>query len=213
MKYHKIDSVFFRDEKNKRFLVEGQFSRPEFEYLKDVEWSWFEKIDGTNIRVYWDEKVTFQGRDHNSQIPADLVNWLNDKFIISEIFEKVVPDMNIILYGEGYGKGIQKAGKSYDPFGVSFILFDVMALDCDDGDLFLSRRNVEGIASELKLEVAPLIFKGTIQDAIDKVKGGFKSLLGDIDAEGLVGHPTIELHDRRHRRIITKIKTRDFPDE
>ena len=62
-KYHKIDSVFLRDPENKRFLIEGSFARPEFEYLKDLQWTWTEKIDGKNIRIYWngEDSIRFEG--------------------------------------------------------------------------------------------------------------------------------------------------------
>ncbi len=52
--YHKIQSIYLRDPetKHKRFLI-GQWTLPEFEYLADNEWSFTEKVDGTNIRIYW----------------------------------------------------------------------------------------------------------------------------------------------------------------
>lgn len=38
--YHKIDTVFKRDPStNNKHLIEGQFSRPEFEYLAGNEWT------------------------------------------------------------------------------------------------------------------------------------------------------------------------------
>ncbi len=30
---------------------DGEFAQPEFETLKDVQWEWTEKVDGTNIRI------------------------------------------------------------------------------------------------------------------------------------------------------------------
>ena len=53
--YHKIQTVFHRSpESNYKQLMEGVFALPEFELLKDIEWTWTEKIDGTNIRILWD---------------------------------------------------------------------------------------------------------------------------------------------------------------
>lgn len=80
--YHKIDSVFKRDPDNrhKTFLI-GEYSRPEFELLADIDWTWTEKIDGTNIRIDVNETQTrFGGRSDNAQIPAFLVDHLRDKF-------------------------------------------------------------------------------------------------------------------------------------
>lgn len=47
--YHKINTLFKRDEKN--LIIEGDYSCPEFAYLAENEWTWTEKVDGTNIRV------------------------------------------------------------------------------------------------------------------------------------------------------------------
>jgi len=61
--YHKIESVYKRDPETKyKNFLEGDFTRPEFEFLKDNKWVATEKVDGTNIRVYYDSDVTFMGR-------------------------------------------------------------------------------------------------------------------------------------------------------
>ena len=50
--YHKIQSLFLRDPATQhRTFLHGQWSMPEFEYLADLEWTFTEKVDGTNIRV------------------------------------------------------------------------------------------------------------------------------------------------------------------
>ena len=70
--YHKIDSLFERDMEGTRKLIEGKFRNPVVEYIKDNEWIFTEKIDGTNIRVFWDgHKVSFGGRTDNAQIPTN----------------------------------------------------------------------------------------------------------------------------------------------
>ena len=52
--YHKIETIFERDMDGNKKLIEGKFRNPLVEYLKDNEWVFTEKIDGTNIRVFWD---------------------------------------------------------------------------------------------------------------------------------------------------------------
>mgnify|MGYP001604261791 FL=1 len=52
IEYHKINSLYKRDPRGK--MLFGDYSCPEFEYLQNNEWSFQEKIDGTNIRVRWD---------------------------------------------------------------------------------------------------------------------------------------------------------------
>jgi hypothetical protein len=72
--YHKIETLFDRDDKFK--VVIGKWRLPEFEYLKDNLWLYTEKIDGTNIRVMWDAQtkaVRFGGKTDNAQMPAFLL--------------------------------------------------------------------------------------------------------------------------------------------
>ena len=60
------------------------------------------------------------------------------------------------------------------------------------------------------VDAVPVVLVGTIQDGIDFVKTHPKSTLGNTDMEGVVGRPRVELLDRRGRRIIAKIKWKDF---
>ena len=48
--YHKIETIFERDEKTKKLVV-GKFHNPAVEFLRDIIWDGSEKVDGTNIRV------------------------------------------------------------------------------------------------------------------------------------------------------------------
>lgn len=72
-------------------LIEGKFRNECVEYLKDLEWIFTEKVDGTNVRVHWDgHKVSFGGRTDNTQMPMPLVERLQKVFgdsIAEEIFE------------------------------------------------------------------------------------------------------------------------------
>ena len=145
------------------------------EYLKDNKWLCSEKIDGTNIGVVWDgHKVSFQGRTERAQIPAPLVNKLNELFggiINEEMFEQKFGEMNVILFGEGYGPKIQKGGGLYRD-DVSFILFDVYL---SDQNLWLKRDAVEDIAKSFGIDIVDIVLTGTLQEAIDFVKTKPKS--------------------------------------
>jgi ATP-dependent RNA circularization protein (DNA/RNA ligase family) len=205
-KYHKIQTVYLRDPQTKyKTLLEGQYTLPEFEYLANNEWVFTEKVDGTNIRVDWDlERVTFGGRTDNAQIPTFLYSKLQEKFLLNKFLE-LYPETPMTLYGEGYGARIQKGGVNYISDGVDFILFDVMI-----GENYLSRDNVEDIGQCLGINVVPIIGAGPLADAIDLAMCGFQSDLGQHQAEGLVMRPKVELKTRIGRRIITKIKCKDF---
>lgn len=207
--YHKINTMFKRDmEGNKKIMV-GSWVDPVIEYLKDNEWMFTEKVDGTNIRVKWNGKdVVFGGRTDSAQIPNGVINRLNELFYstpakkrLSDVFGN---DSEVFLFGEGYGAKIQKGGGKYEQTQ-DFVLFDVKI-----GGLYLERHNVVDIAKKLELDVVPVIGKGTLQDAIDLVTGKLRSTWGEFEAEGIVARPSIELLDRRGNRIITKIKAVDF---
>ena len=207
--YHKIETVFERDTTGSKKLIEGQYRNPTVDYLKNNFWEWTEKIDGTNIRVHWDgHQVSFGGRTDRAQIPADLVNRLNELFggeTNAQMFEQKFGETEVTLYGEGYGAKIQKGGGLYKSDGVDFILFDVHV-----GSMWLTRYSVEDIAEAFGIDVVPIILRGDIDDAVDFVKSKPMSTIGTAPMEGLVGRPMEELRDRRGNRIIVKLKVRDF---
>lgn len=201
--YPKIQSVYKREEKTHAFII-GEFSLPEFEYLQYNIWTLTEKIDGTNVRIIWDLKdVYFRGKSDAAQLPEFLLAKLKEIFTV-EKFQKLFPNTPMTLYGEGYGAKILKGGK-YISHGVDFILFDIKI-----DKYWLLRNNIEDIASKLNIQIVPLIGEGTIHDAIQIVKEGFRSKFGDFLAEGIVLKPKVEMLTRSGDRIITKVKHKDF---
>jgi len=205
--YHKIQTVFKRDPSNKhRTLLEGQWTLPEFEYLANNKWVFTEKVDGTNIRVYFrDGKIAFGGRTDRAQIPATLVERLNDRFLSqAERLTDIFDGAEVCLYGEGYGAKIQKGGGNYRP-DQDFVLFDVLV-----GYWWLQRSDVEDVAKKLGLDVVPVIGTGTLLEMVERAKAGIPSTWGDFQAEGYVARPATELKTRSGHRLITKIKCRDF---
>lgn len=207
IEYNKIDTLYKRDMEGSKRLLEGEFRNPAVEFLKDSIWQFTEKVDGTNIRVYWDgHKVQFGGRTERAQIPADLVNYLNTTFGTSEveqIFEEKFGETEVILFGEGYGPKIQNGGAYRND--VSFILFDVLI-----SNNYQPRESVEDIAKAFGIDVVPIIFEGTIQEGVDFVKTHPDSTMGTAKMEGLVGRPKVEMRDRCGKRVIVKIKWEDF---
>lgn len=205
--YNKIETVFKRDELGTKKLIEGDFRSKEVEYLKDNQWIFTEKIDGTNIRVYWNgHKVIFSGRTDNSQIPSKLVEKLNELFsgnTNEELFEQKFGDKEVIFYGEGFGGNIQGNLGYKEEF--DFILFDVCI-----NNTILDKDSCIDLAKSFGINYVPVVFEGTIQEAIDYVKTEPKSKIGSAKMEGLVGRPQTELFDKLGNRIIVKIKVRDF---
>lgn len=220
--YHKIESIFKRYEKGHEYafkFIEGEYRLPEFEYLKDVIWTWDEKIDGTNIRLIAEpgaKDIRYGGKTERAQIPTFLLSKLQELISVEKMREVFSEDgteeepMTICLYGEGMGKKIQKGGGNYIPDGVDFALFDVKV-----GDWWLKREDVEDVAEKLGLTLAPIVGEGTLMEAMELAKSGFSSVwhLGsdkEFRAEGLVLRPKVQLFNRQGRRIITKMKYKDF---
>ena len=203
-KYSKIQTIYKRDMSNKGAIIIGDYSLPEFDYLKNNEWVFTEKVDGTNIRIHWDgEAVKIGGRTDNAQIPTPLYDKLISIFPPTKF--KSAGLETVTLYGEGYGAKIQKGGGNYIHDGVDFVLFDILI-----GDWWLKRNDVCDIGMELGVNVVPILGVGTLDEAVDMARKGFNSQWGDFVAEGLVLRPAVELKTRSGHRIITKIKCKDF---
>ena len=210
--YEKIEAIFNRDITGTKKLILGDFCNETVEFLKNTEWVFTEKVDGTNIRVHWDgHKVEFGGRTDNAEIPKPLLDSLNNIFGTSEaeeLFEQTFGEKNVILFGEGYGGKVQGVGNGYRP-DESFILFDVLI-----GENYQAREWVEKTAQMFGVKVVPVLFTGPLQVGIDYVCGHPKSVVAAKDTymEGVVARPKVELKDRRGRRVIVKIKWKDFKD-
>jgi len=205
--YNKIETVFKRDDNGTKKLIEGVFRNETVEYLKDNKWIFTEKIDGTNIRIFWDgHRVSFGGRTDNAQIPSHLINRLNDLFggeTNAQLFEQKFGSSEVELFGEGYGAKIQSGGLYRAD--VDFILFDILI-----GDFFLKEEDCQEIAKSFGIDYVPIILEGTIKEAIEFIKTKPMSTIGKAPMEGVVGRTKIEIKDRKGERVIVKIKVRDF---
>lgn len=207
--YHKIEGLWLRDEQTKK-LIEGKYRNKTVEFLKDNNWQFTEKIDGMNIRVYWDgHRVSFYGRTDKAQIPADLTNRLIELFggdANEELFEQKFGNTEVLLVGEGYGEKIQTGGLYRK--GQDFILFDVMI-----AGNWQPRDSVEDIAKYFGIDVVPIVLTGTIKEAVEYVKTKPKSMIGTANSEGIVGRTVEELQDRCGNRVIVKIKVNDYKED
>ena len=177
--------------------------------------------------------IDYRGKSDKADVPEDLKQYMRNHFPIEKVlnafnyksyiskddFESYgikqtslsplilnVPK-TIVIYGEGYGAGIQSGG--YYRKDKAFIMFDVAI---DKHYMSIDVRN--DICTKIGADLVPFIGDMTIEEAIDYVKKGFKSVIAEEEhnAEGLVLRPLVDLYDKRGNRIITKIKTCDFSD-
>lgn len=193
-----------------------------FEYENNVD------LVETNevIGVLFD--VTYKGKTDSAQIPKELQKYMEDNYPEEKVLEALglknfIPVKEFIdhkwndvsdipakytIYGEGYGRKIQKAGGNYIKDGVGFIVFDVKI-----GDMYLLTDNRDDIANKLGAPIVPFIGYFTLDEAIEYVRKGFKSRIAenkDFIAEGLVLRTDLGLKNRRGERLIVKIKYEDF---
>jgi len=209
MEYPKIETLYERDENTHRLKQPLVLKNRVYGILKS--WYFTEKIDGTNIRVIWrGGKMTVGGRTEGAQISGELVKFLYEA-LPTEKVQRVFPEGDAILYGEGYGAGIQKGGGDYSPTK-KVIFYDVMVPDASGHQWWLSWENTCDVASKLGLEVDPYLVEMTLEVATEMVRSGFPSGLngGKRQAEGLVGRPLETLFDKKGHRLILKLKTKDF---
>lgn len=201
--YHKIETLYERDVAT--FKVKpGVFRNRTYTLLK--EWEFTEKIDGTNIRIMWDAaagELTFGGKSDAAQLHTDLVRYLYESVQV-ESMRAAFPESSVVLYGEGYGAGIQKGG-DYSLMK-KFILFDVLV----DGKWWLNWGNTCDVASKLHLDTVPYLGAMTLEQATEMVRAGFCSKIGTAKSEGVVGRPAETLFDKKGSRLIVKLKTKDF---
>jgi len=204
--YLKINNIFKFDEKYRTITGLTDVC----DTLKNIVWEGTEKVDGTNIRIHWNgHRIELGGRTDNSEIPKELLQVLTDMFLTQEmeyVFEQLFEDKDTMLYGEGYGGKIQ-SGSDYS-IDHKFILFDA-----EINGFYLDRNNVNDIADKLGLDRVPLVFEGTLEEAIKYVSDHKPSTLGNgkHEMEGLVLQPKgIVLYDNRKKPLKCKCKYRDL---
>lgn len=205
--YPKIESLFVRDDRNKKKLIVGALRRPEFTMIPlwDIE----EKVDGTNIRIMRkeDKTIEFGGRTESAQLPAHLISYLMATFTPDKF--ETFDDKEVTLYGEGYGTKIQEPmGSAYNPEAASFVLFDVRI-----GHLWLERDSVRALAISLGISSCPPIGTMTIADAVEYVGSAPNSQcsIKDQPIEGVIARPSpISLLDRFGHRVMWKLKVGDL---
>lgn len=233
-------------------IIIGQFSDDYMEYIKDLKFDCFSKIDGTNSKiVYYPStgECFCGGKTDNADIVGTgqkpfLDNIIDRiKPILAELFPKesakfvpVTNDKNqiirtdsgeyftptehgfytveveevpVYIYGEFFGKKIQKGG-NYDKDKNRFNIFDI----CVQG-WYVPINMLNDYAAKLGLDVAPYIGQMSIPEAEKMVIEGFKTLVPNVSnpdylEEGIVARPVIPIKDPRGKRIIVKIKTCDY---
>ncbi len=207
-KFPKIPTLFPFNQGLKKFDSTEGFQDPNVELLKDNMWAWTEKVDGTNVRIYWDGyDLKVRGRTDKSQFSKDQADYLT-QMVATEALENMIEQMfgekEVYIYGELHGNNIQKVGKLYSDH-YKFKVFGIKI-----GGVWLEKINMNEVAMELALDVVPYVLLGTVHQAIEYVQKNPKSTFSEAPLEGLVGIPVGGFLDRQGKRIAVKIKIRDL---
>lgn len=220
--YPKIETLFNRYPKGhpEQFKVNTNEIRRD-EYLLFDKWFVTEKIDGMNIGIdfYYDEPsyehdMLIHGRTERAQLPPDLLKMLQVTFaqeILEDVFlyKEKLPK-NATIFMEAYGPGIQKGG--YYRKDKSVRIFDILV-----DNVWLNWSSVRDIAAKLGVQTVPIV--GVLMHTntiVSMVKNGMISRVDEnLDgekhvAEGVIARTDPLLLDRAGRRVMWKLKTRDF---
>lgn len=194
-------------QKGRQSFIVGDYALPEFGIIK--QWHVTEKIDGTNIRINFRDKLSFHGRNTDSNIPMKLYHYLSNEFNYEKL-EKVLEgdptSHNIWLFGEGYGAGIQSCGGNYRK-DLGFILFDVFI-----NGWWLEQNSVKDIADKLNIQCVPIIGIMTENEIIEYVKSKPLSLCSEDKQvlEGIVARTEPVLVRRSGEPLMMKLKCKEF---
>ena len=212
MLYPKIDTLFERDENHK--VIEGKIRNPIFNLIK--KWEFTEKLDGTNIRIEYEPslselKINYGGRTESAQLPTGIVNYLN-KFYWEDKLLSIFGDKKVTLFGEGIGPNIQNGGLYCETQQV--VIFDI----CVDEKYWLTIDSIKEICNKIGIRHIVRIKEYSLDEVIDLVKNGFRScffwkepMSSDHPmSEGIIGKTNPPIFDNQGKRIMFKLKTKDF---
>lgn len=166
--FPKIYAPFSRKDSKSKYVDETKWSKPEFSLLQGIKWVWTAKADGTSIRLYWDgERVSFFGYTDKSQLNERTLKYLNDTFgtkSAESIFEDMYGDTEVNVYGEFCSKD---TNQNYGHLDGIFYPFDVQ--NAKTGQWW-DRKAVSDFAKRFELQEVPIMFIGTIREAVEYVK-------------------------------------------
>lgn len=234
--YEKILAPFARDNNKSKYVNKEKWSKPEFEMLKDIDWIWTLKIDGTCVVVQWNgERVNLLGHTDKTQFNERTKSYLEGLFCTSEaetVFEDLYGDQPVDICGEFVSKDMNE---NYGHPDGHFYAFDIR--NGSTGKYWGRESLIEFVNRFPDIEIVPIMLIGSINDAVDWIAIAKKAwnasatekernrvsfirddgklfdiynLFGNYDIEGLVGRPNVELYNSKNERIICKIKCSDY---
>lgn len=184
-----------------------------------------EKVDGTNLNIVYDgNHISYTGHTDKTVWNPEVEEWIKSKFQTPEfeqMCEQRFGENEIKLCGELIGPKIQNNFYKLEDY--KFILFDIHN---DTSNTWWNREFVEEATKELNLDIVPLIGINGETNFTDLSVESKNTLIGwknylkfkdfnskinkDIEIEGFVVRPLMEILKANGERVIYKIKIKDI---
>lgn len=226
--YPKTPNLFARDPETHVVI-----RQPKEEFTQIATWLVTEKIDGTNIRLVLDtdKTISVRGRSDAAALPKNFEaealgdGWQGRLLLALQTIEpEHWEHFALIVFGEGYGPGIQKGGGGYAP-RKSLRIFDVVTINSEGRRLWRTWDDVKTVSEILGVPTAPVISwysRMDTNEVIRYVKGDPDSVVAIADGgapeppvghrgqEGVIARTDPYLFDYRGNRVMFKLKGKDL---
>lgn len=200
IKYDKMEAVFERDMKHGRMLIWNKYRNPLVEYLKNNDWYFVEKVEGALQQIFWNGyELSLHGRSSRTNIMPVMQEYFNEHILTQstkELFQQMFDKKEVSLFGYGYGGPILGKGRTYRDTP-SFMLYDALV-----SNKYQSREVVESIAKILRVDLAPIVFTGSLVDGIQYMLNENKSPISTGIVDEVIARPKIEVRNFSSDRVI-----------
>jgi len=164
-------------------------------------------LDGENGRIYWNgEQALWSGKTNKFVPQKEYYDFIESHFL-EERFEEVFGrDKEVYIFGEFMGPKVQ--GNELGLKEKIFIIYDIQI-----GNIWLEENSIREIADKFQVTTCYDYLEDkqcscdqkTLDDWIGSVAGGEFNKW-----EGVVIEPVGQLRDRSGKRIICKVKNKDY---
>lgn len=184
--------------------------------LGDGRWVVTEKVHGANFSFWCDgNEVKVASRtqfvDGSFYRCTEVIERYKDKIMtLWGILSSVDPAVVVVVYGELYGKGVQKE--------VQYGEKDFIAFDITVSGTPLNKINAHSYAHICEIPFVPILCEGTLEGCL-QVSDNFRSYLtpkgyeGDNAAEGVVIEPVEPRYFGNGKRVYLKNKCAAFSEK
>ena len=180
----------------------------QFEFLQEIA----DRIKPILEELYPKENARFvQAKNSEANVPTYFNDAQTDEIIPYEdgLYYTELVEKPVYIYGEYFGKGIQKCGGRYSDDN------DFMVFDIDAQGWWLPKDMRDEMCEKLGLKQVPFIGVDTLDGFENMVTKGFETRVPKVKdpsliEEGIVARPIVPLLNSRGNRIIVKIKYGDY---